>query len=165
MSTTAKIREATVGDVARIGMIARTAYAKYVSRIGREPAPMAADYGAEIAAHRVVVMEVDGTVGGYMVSWPEADAYFIETIAVDPDYQGGGLGRQLIEYAAAQARRLQLPVLRLYTNTAMTENLSMYAHFGFAETHRAIENGYNRVYLRWTLSDQPCEPPTGAIVL
>ena len=116
---------------------------------------MAADYDAEIAAHRVVVVEVAGRVGGYMVAWPEADAYFIETIAVDPDDQGGGLGRLLVEYAAAQARRLQLPALRLYTNAAMTENLSMYAHFGFVETHRVIENGFDRVYLRWKLSDQP----------
>ena len=155
MSITAKIRDATVGDAARIGTIARAAYSKYVPRIGREPAPMAADHDAEIAAQRDVVIEVAGKVGGYMVSWPEADAYFIETIAVDPDYQGGGLGRRLVEYAAAQARRLQLPALRLYTNAAMTENLSMYAHFGFVETHRAIENGFDRVYLRWDFVDQP----------
>ena len=150
----AKIRDATVGDAARIGAIARAAYAKYVSRIGREPAPMLADYDVEIAAHRVVVIEMAGNVGGYMVSWPEVDAYFIETIAVDPDYQGGGLGRRLVEYAAAQARRFQLPALRLYTNAAMTENLSMYAHFGFVETHRVVENGFNRVFLCWNLSDQ-----------
>ena len=149
------IRSASAADLARVGAIARAAYAKYVPRIGREPAPMAADYDAEIAAHRVVVVEVAGRVGGYMVAWPEADAYFIETIAVDPDDQGGGLGRLLVEYAAAQARRLQLPALRLYTNAAMTENLSMYAHFGFVETHRVIENGFDRVYLRWKLSDQP----------
>ena len=44
-----------------------------------------------------------------------------------------------------------MPAIRLYTNAAMTENLSMYAHMGFVETHRAIEKGFNRVYLRWTL--------------
>jgi len=44
-----------------------------------------------------------------------------------------------------------LPAIRLYTNAAVTENLSMYAHMGFVETHRAVEKGFNRVYLRWTL--------------
>jgi len=44
-----------------------------------------------------------------------------------------------------------LAAIRLYTNAAMTENLSMYAHMGFVETHRAIEKGFNRVYLRWPL--------------
>ena len=71
------------------------------------------------------------------------------------DSMGNVFGVKTAEYAAAQARRLQLPALRLYTNAAMTENLSMYAHFGFVETHRAIENGFDRVYLRWDFVDQP----------
>jgi hypothetical protein len=44
-----------------------------------------------------------------------------------------------------------LSAIRLYTNAAMTENLSMYAHLGFVETHRAVEKGFDRVYLRWPL--------------
>jgi hypothetical protein len=35
----------------------------------------------------------------------------------------------------------------------MTENLSMYAHLGFVETHRAMEKGFHRVYLRLTLPE------------
>lgn len=142
------IRSATAGDVARIGAIARAAYVKYVPRIGREPAPMIADYEAEVAARRVVVIEAAGKVSGYMVAWPEPDAYFIDNIAVDPECQGEGLGRCLIEHAAAEATRLRLPALRLYTNVMMSENLSMYAHLGFVETHRAFEKGFHRVYLR-----------------
>jgi ribosomal protein S18 acetylase RimI-like enzyme len=145
------IRSATADDVARIGAIARAAYAKYIPRMGREPAPMGADFGAEIAAHRVVVIEAADRVGGYMIAWPEADAYFIDAIAVDPSCQGEGLGRRLIEHAAAQANRLRLPALRLYTNVAMTENLSMYTRIGFVETHRALEKGFHRVYMRWNL--------------
>lgn len=142
------IRSATAGDVARIGAIARAAYVKYVPRIGREPAPMVADYEAEIAAHPVVVIETAGKVSGYMVAWPEPDAYFIDNIAVDPECQGEGLGRCLIEHAAAEATRLRLPALRLYTNAVMSENLSMYAHLGFVETHRVFEKGFHRVYMR-----------------
>jgi ribosomal protein S18 acetylase RimI-like enzyme len=144
------IRRATAGDVARIRAIARAAYAKYVPRIGREPAPMVADFDAEVAAHHVVVIEAAGRVGGYMVAWPEADAYFIDNIAVDPECQDGGLGRRLIDHAATEADRLHLPALRLYTNVLMTENLSMYAHIGFVETHRATEKGFDRVHMRWS---------------
>jgi hypothetical protein len=78
------VRTATADDFGRIGAIARDAYAKYVQRIGREPAPMVADFAAEIAAHRVVVIEAAGKVSGYMIAWPGADAYFIDNIAVDP---------------------------------------------------------------------------------
>ena len=115
------IRTASLDDVPRIRAIARAAYAKYVPLIGREPAPMAADYEDDVAAHRLVVIEVGGGLSGYMVAWPEADAYFIDNIGVEPKAQGKGLGRRLIKHAAAEAHRLRLPALRLYTNAAMTK--------------------------------------------
>ena len=150
------IRHARTEDAVRIGAIARTVYRKYVARIGREPAPMLADYDTEIAAHRVVVMESAKTLIGYMIAWPEAHGYIIDNIAIDPARQGEGLGRRLIEYAAAEAARLRLPALRLYTNVQMTENLAMYAHMGFVETHRAIENGYHRAYMLRILTKAEC---------
>jgi hypothetical protein len=78
------IQRATACDVARIVVIARAAYIKYVPRIGREPPPMLADFAAEIAAGHVVVLEIGGTVEGYLISWPKMDAYFVDNIAVDP---------------------------------------------------------------------------------
>ena len=143
-----------LADAARVGAIARAAYGKYVERIGREPAPMVADFPAAITAGHVVVIESAGTVQGYMIGWPEPDAYFIDNIAVDPAHQGHGLGRQLIDHALTEARRLRLMAIRLYTNVAMTENLAMYHRFGFVETHRALERGFNRVYLRLSLQDE-----------
>src|SRR3954452_7229621 len=130
-----RIRAAEARDVAKIRVIARAAYAKYVSRIGREPAPMTADYDHDVAIGRAVVIEIAGQVGGYMVGWPEHDAYFIENMGVEPQSQGRGLARRLIEHAVAEAGRLGVPALSLYTNEAMTENLAMYAHLGFEETH------------------------------
>ncbi len=113
---------------------------------------MVADFDAEIAAHRIVVIETAGKVSGYMIAWPEADAYFIDNIAVDPACQGEGLGRRLMEYAVAEADRFRLRALRLYTNVLMIENLSMYAHLGFVETHRgATEKGFNVVYMQRSL--------------
>jgi ribosomal protein S18 acetylase RimI-like enzyme len=144
----ALIRKATGDDAARLAAIARAAYAGYVPRIGREPAPMSADFAAAIAVGRVVVIEARGAVAGYMVAWPEMDAYFIDNIAVEPVRQGEGLGRQLVDHAAREARRHRLPAIRLYTNAAMTENLSRYGRMGFVETHRATEDGFHRVHMR-----------------
>jgi ribosomal protein S18 acetylase RimI-like enzyme len=144
------IRVARVGDASEIRRIARMAYAKYTARIGREPAPMAADYDTDIAAGRTVVIETDAKLCGYMVAWREGDAYFIENIAIAPQYQESGLARLLMEHAVSEARRAGLAALSLYTNEAMTENLAMYAHIGFVETHRQSEDGFRRVYMRWT---------------
>jgi ribosomal protein S18 acetylase RimI-like enzyme len=142
------IRGASAHDAERLRSIARDAYGKYVARIGREPAPMFADFDAEIADNHVLVVEVAELVAGYMIAWPERDFYFIDNIAIDPAWQGQGLGRQLLHYAVLKAKQLRLPSIRLYTNVAMTENLTMYAHLGFTETHRAWEDGFHRVYLR-----------------
>jgi ribosomal protein S18 acetylase RimI-like enzyme len=147
------IRPATADDCARIAAIAHAAYVGYVSRIGRMPGPMLADFAAEIAAGRTVVIEEAGAVAGYMIAWAEPDAYFIDSVAVEPARQGRRLGRALIAHAAATARRLGLPAVRLYTNVAMTENLALYARLGFVETHRAREDGFDRVYLRCDLLD------------
>jgi ribosomal protein S18 acetylase RimI-like enzyme len=152
------IRNATDADVSRIAEIARAAYAKYVPRIGREPPPMLADFAAAIAAGHVVVLEINETVEGYLISWPEAEAYFVDNIAVDPAYQGSGLGRQLMDYAVREAKNRKLSVLRLCTNSTMTENLAIYARMGFVETHRVlesqfnIETGFPRVYMCRTLA-------------
>jgi ribosomal protein S18 acetylase RimI-like enzyme len=152
------IRRATEDDVARIDAIAHAAYIKYVPRMGREPPPMLADFAAEIAAGHVVVIEVARAVEGYLISWPKMEAYFIDNIAVDPVHQGLGLGRQLMEYAVREAKRHNLSAIQLYTNATMTENLAMYAHMGFVETHRVmetqfhIETGFPRVYMCRTLA-------------
>jgi ribosomal protein S18 acetylase RimI-like enzyme len=133
--------------------IAHEAYIKYVPRIGREPPPMLADFAAEIAAGHVVVIEVAQLVEGYLISWPKIDVYFIDNIAVNPAHQGLGLGRQLMEYAVREAKRHNLSAIQLYTNATMTENLAIYAHMGFVETHRVmetqfhIETGFPRVYM------------------
>jgi ribosomal protein S18 acetylase RimI-like enzyme len=148
MTSAPTIRVAVPGDAARLAAIALAAYAKYVPRLGREPIPVRADYPAAIAAGQVVVIERDGAIQGYLVAWAEPDAYFLDNIAVDPAHAGKGLGRALIEHAAAEARRRRLPALRLHTNVTMTENIAMYGHLGFVETHRGIENGFHRVHMR-----------------
>lgn len=113
---------------------------------------MVADFAAFIAREVVVAIEEDGELRGFMIAWPESDAYLVDNLAVDPIAQGRGLGRKLLEHAVTEARRLGLPALRLYTNAAMTENLAMYRRIGFVETHRALVNGFDRVYMRWDFS-------------
>ena len=98
---------------------------------------MGADYEADVAAQRVVVIEADDRSKATWSPGRRPTPTSSTTSASIRRCQGEGLGRRLIEHAAAEAARLRLPALRLYTNAAMSENLSMYAHLGFVETHRA----------------------------
>jgi len=67
---------------------------------------------------------------------------------VRPSRQGRGAGSRLLALAEDEARRLRLSEIRLYTNEAMTENLAYYPRHGYAETHRAEQDGFRRVFFR-----------------
>ncbi len=140
------IRPARPGEAASLRALVRRAYALYMPRMGKEPAPMLADYSALIAEGQVHVLEEDGAPTALIVIYPKDDALFIENIAVDPAAQGKGVGRALLDFAEREARRLGLEALRLYTNAAMTENLAYYPARGFRETGRREEDGYKRVF-------------------
>ena len=68
-------------------------------------------------------------------------------IAVHPDRQGQSVGRRLIAFAEAEARRLGHTELRLYTHATMTENIALYRRLGFTETGRGAQAGYDRVFM------------------
>ena len=42
--------------------------------------------------------------------------------------------------------------MRLYTQEIMTENIALYTRVGYRETHRAVEQGLPRVFMRKDLS-------------
>ena len=77
---------------------------------------------------------------------------FIENVAVDPAFQGQGLGRRLMAFAEERAREYGLHELRLYTNEVMVENLAFYRSLGFVEVERHVDEGYRRVFLRKSLA-------------
>ncbi|XPP25609.1 MAG: GNAT family N-acetyltransferase [Leucobacter sp.] len=133
-------------DAASVHRLVRAAYEPYVERIGREPAPMAADYTGTIEAGHVRLARDDSQMIGVLVCEPHPDHLLIENIAVAAEAQGNGVGALLLDEAETEARRLGLSELRLYTNAKMTENLAYYPRRGFRETGRRIENGYDRVY-------------------
>lgn len=142
------IRRAEPADRAVVEQIVRDAYSMYIERIGKPPGPMLDDYGALIADGVVSVCEgSDGTIAALIVLLPKPDHLLLDNIAVRPDRQGRGLGRQLIAFAESEARRLGHAELRLYTHQKMTENIALYARLGFVETGRGQEAGYDRVFM------------------
>lgn len=145
------IRAAGADDLDAVADIAVKAFDRYVERIGRPPAPMLADYGGLIAAGWVWVVLRDGVVAGFAVLIPRTDHLLLETMALAPDAQGQGLGSGLLAFTDDLARREGLGEIRLYTNEAMTENLTYYPRHGYRETHRATEHGYRRVYFSRTI--------------
>lgn len=149
---TIEIRAATSSNTLVVRDVVRAAYAKYIERIGKEPAPMLDDYASLIAAGEVWVAVENAEVLGALVMRVAEDYLFVGNVAVKPDQQGKGLGRALIAFAEKEAKGYGLREIRLYTNEAMYENLAVYERLGFEETERRWDSGYRRVFMRKTVS-------------
>ncbi|HET6735657.1 GNAT family N-acetyltransferase, partial [Mycobacterium sp.] len=89
------MRRATAADLAAIQRLIADAYAKYIVRIGRPPAPMTADYAAALQNSRVWVLQERDALVGAMVTEDHRDHVLLETVAVDTRSQGRGFGRLL----------------------------------------------------------------------
>ena len=138
-------RQATEADLTAIRRVIEAAYAGYLSRMDRPPAPLLNDYRAATAAGQVWVL--GEPVFGVIVLMSEEDSLLVENVAVSPAAQGTGHGRRLMEFAEQQAQSRGLRRLTLYTNEIMTENLAIYSRLGYRETGRRTEGGYRRVYM------------------
>ncbi len=148
------IRRAKIVDLAQIEACALAAYHPYIERIGRKPAPMVADFNALIVGGMVYVGTDDaGLVRGYVVYYPQADHVHLENVAVHPDCQGQGLGRQLIEWVEREAGVGGYHRIELYTNAKMSENLAVYPRLGYRQFDRRIEDGFDRIYFEKKLAD------------
>jgi N-acetylglutamate synthase-like GNAT family acetyltransferase len=93
------IRLAALADWAAITACVNAAYAPYIERIGRPPAPMTADYADLIRQDWVFVLLEEGDCRGVLVLMQEETTLWIENVAVHPDHQHRGLGRRLLAYA------------------------------------------------------------------
>ena len=143
-------RLAADADLPAVRAIVVAAYAKYLERMDRPPAPMVEDMRPHIKAGEVWVTGQPVTALICLTSTD--DVLLVENVAVHPDAQGTGLGRRLMNFAEQQARRLGIVRLQLYTNEIMTENLSIYDHLGYREIDRRSEDGYRRVFMEKILS-------------
>ncbi len=147
------IRLAVEGDEAAIRACAQTAYAQYVAAIGRKPAPVLADYAAQIAANEIhVFVDAEDRVQGFIAFFAEDDHVLLENVAVLPSAAGQGIGKALIRFCEDESRAQGFGTVRLYTNEKMTDNLSIYPRLGYAEIDRRVEDGFNRVYFEKKLT-------------
>ncbi|MBM3588295.1 MAG: GNAT family N-acetyltransferase [Alphaproteobacteria bacterium] len=146
-----ELRPARAEEAPALRLLVRTAYAHYVLRLEREPAPMLDDYAARIADCQASVLEAEGALQGVAVLEDSETGLFLENIMVAPSAQGKGLGRQMLTWIEAEGRRRGHQRLWLYTHEVMAENIAMYQRMGFGEAHRAEEAGYRRVFFEKSL--------------
>ena len=126
-----ELRQAVAADAAAIRDLTRSAYAKWVPLIGREPKPMTADYDDAVAKHRFDLLYVEGALAALIETIREADHLLVENVAVSPSFQGRGLGRRLMAHAEELAASSGFGEIRLYTNQRFAENVELYRRLGY----------------------------------
>ena len=136
-----------MAEAPALAALAERAYAPWLAVTGARPLPMDDDYAARCAAGQAFVLLRDGVLAGLIVLEDFPDHLWIDNVAVEPALKGKGLGRMLMEFAEAEARRRRLPELRLLTNVLMAANIALYSRLGYAETERRQEKGRSRVYM------------------
>lgn len=142
-----RLRRASSADVPAIVRLVHSAYEKYISRIGRKPKPMLADYAHAVDNHQLWVVCDGESLFAVLELIPNAGHLLIENIAVQPELQRSGYGRELMTFAEAEAKRMGFHELRLYTNERFTENICLYKIIGYKETHRESYLGSDVVHM------------------
>ena len=142
------LRPATGADVPKVAALVNDAYCHYVKRIGILPCPMIENYAEVIANRRVTIAEHYGAIVGVIVLTVDDEGFLIDNVAVDPSVRGRGLGRALLKFAEAEARRAGFDSIYLFTHEKMTENLTLYSRIGYVEYDRRSHGEFSLVYMR-----------------
>ena len=82
-------------------------------------------------------------IGCVFVVEREHDCY-IGKLAVDPELQGQGIGKKLVEAAEEFATAMGKTALELQTRIELTANHGAFARLGFREMARTAHDGYDR---------------------
>jgi ribosomal protein S18 acetylase RimI-like enzyme len=86
----------------------------------------------------VLVAEEDGTVAGFASGeerrhWSGEPELYVGELAVDPQYEGRGVGRALVDAVTEHAERLGLLTITLDTGAANANARAFYKRLGFEE--------------------------------
>ncbi len=130
------IRRAKLQDGASVKSCIERAYAPVKSQIGDLP-DVSAGVEEDIATKVVFIAETGTRIAGCAIlGLTKASAHLVN-LAVDPDFQGAGLGKALIRTVEAHARACGAGQIHLATHVRMPENVALYTHLGWHEASRS----------------------------
>ena len=141
------IRQANPNDLDSIKQCIDSAFEKYISILGKKPSSMHTDFNPLINDNQVFVTELGDKIVAVMVLIKGIDHIQIRSVAVNPNFQKRGFGKQLLNFAESESRNAGLSEIRLYTSSRLPQLIDYWFKLGFKETERKVEGGYQRVYM------------------
>lgn len=86
----------------------------------------------------------DGQIAGCIFALERTLDVYVGKLAVAPELQGRGIGRQLMQAVENLVRRCNKAAIELQTRIELSANHAAFARLGFHETERTAHEGYDR---------------------
>jgi len=147
MSDTLVLRAGTLADAPAIAATIAAAFEQYRGKL----VPESGAFGEttdniarqlQDGAGAIVAERNGRLLACVMIETQEGDLYF-GRLAVLPEARGLGLAKRLIEAVEAEARRRNLPGVRLGVRVVLTENHQLFKALGYVETSREPHPGFD----------------------
>jgi GNAT superfamily N-acetyltransferase len=127
------IRRATLEDAPAVSALVNRAYEHWVPIVGGRPRPMDDDYEVRLAEFESWVDEKDGRVRGVILLEEEGGRLWVDNVSVDPDHQGAGIGKALLELSLERGAARGFDEVHLFTHELMDTDRAIYEHLGWME--------------------------------
>lgn len=141
-------RQATIMDMSEVWRLVYTAYRDYIPLLGKTPPTFLEDFDTHVELGNLWLLVRSGSCDAMVVLTPKLDHMLLQTMAVDPNLQGQGLGQQLLAFAEYKTREQGLCDIRLYTNSLMERNVRIYTKWGFKQVGTEPYKWGERIHMR-----------------
>lgn len=98
----------------------------------------------ELAHRGGALAHLDGVAVGCLRLDPGPDGFHVRRVAVDPAFQGRGVGRALMGWAEAEARRRRHRDVTVGVRLALPQNIRFYRRLGYEIVSEHAHTGYRR---------------------
>jgi predicted N-acetyltransferase YhbS len=139
------LREASEVDVPELVRVIRAGFEEYRGRLdppsGAHTETVDTLRG-KLKRTKAVVAIADQQIVACVLYELEHDHVYLGRLAVIPAYRRRGIGRTLLAWVEAQARRLAYPRVRLGVRVVLKENLSYFQNLGYKIVGYSSHPGY-----------------------